>query len=245
MKRFAFIAAAAVIAGAVCLSCKGPEKDLENDPSDFVLLAEAVPDAILEIRYYSTYNFIGRRIPGYEEPIAVLTRRTADSLKVVSDIFKAKGLRLKIFDAYRPQCAVDYFVEWAKDYGDTLTKRFFYPELNKEVLIPDYIAPQSGHTRGSTVDLTLFDEATQRELDMGATYDYFGIVSNPDVVPGQYVESYTPINEEQYANRMLLREVMLAHGFNPIPSEWWHFTLADEPYPDTYFKFPLRSSLFK
>lgn len=215
----------------------------EGDPTDFVLLTDVIPDAILEIRYYSTYNFIGDRIPGYEQPIAILTRAAADSLKAVSDELVAKGYRLKIFDAYRPQCAVDYFVKWAKDLDDTRMKQYFYPELSKTVLFSQgYIASRSGHTRGSTVDLTLFDMSLEKEVDMGCTYDYFGIASHPDVLPGQPVGAYKPINDEQYRNRMILRKSMLAHGFKPYSGEWWHFTLRNEPYPDTYFTFPLNVS---
>ena len=130
----------------------------EEEASQFVVLTDVVPDVILEIRYYSTYNFIGRRIPGYEEPIAMLTRQAADSLKKVSDDLIKQGYRLKIFDGYRPQKAVDYFMEWAKNMEDTLMKQYFYPELDKSVLVPqEYIAEKSGHTRGSTIDLTLFD----------------------------------------------------------------------------------------
>ena len=216
----------------------------EADTSDFVVLTDVIPDAILEIRYFSTYNFIGDRIPGYEEPVAILTRRAADSLKVVSDELLAKGYRLKIFDAYRPQCAVDYFVKWAEDMDDVRMKPYFYPELGKDVLIPqEYIAARSSHTRGSTVDLTLFDMALEKEVDMGCTYDYFGVASHPDVLPGQEVGAYRPISEQQYANRMILRDAMLSHGFKPYDCEWWHFTLADEPYPDTYFTFPIRTEL--
>lgn len=215
----------------------------EEDASGFVLLTDVIPDAILEIRYYSTYNFIGDRIPGYEQPIAILTRQAADSLKVVSDELIAEGYRLKIFDAYRPQCAVDYFVKWAKDLDDTRMKEYFYPELSKTVLFPQgYIASRSGHTRGSTVDLTLFDMKLEKEVDMGCTYDYFGVASHPDVLPGQPVGAYKPINDAQYRNRMILRKAMLAHGFRPYEGEWWHFTLRNEPYPDTYFTFPLNVS---
>lgn len=236
------------ITGTLLFSCKKSTEApvaLEADCSGFVLLSDAVTDAILEIRYYSTYNFIGDRIPGYEEPIAILTREAADSLKVVSDELMQQGYRLKIFDAYRPQCAVDYFMEWAKDTSDVRMKEYFYPELDKSVLIPqEYIAEKSGHTRGSTVDLTLFDMRTEREVDMGCTYDYFGVASHPDVQPGQEVGAYEPINEEQYRHRMILREAMLRHGFKPYDCEWWHFTLADEPYPDTYFTFPLNTDVF-
>lgn len=212
----------------------------EMDSSEFVLVTDVVPDAILEIRYYSTYNFIGDRIPGYEQPVAILTKQAADSLKVVSDELLQQGYRLKIFDAYRPQCAVDYFMAWAKDMDDVRMKEYFYPELDKTVLVPqDYIAEKSGHTRGSTIDLTLFDMKLQKEVDMGCTFDYFGLASHPDVLPGQEIGSYQPINEEQYQNRMILRDAMLKHGFNPYDCEWWHFTLANEPFPNTYFNFPI------
>ncbi len=207
--------------------------ELSDDASDFVLLSEAVPDAILEIRYYSTYNFVGDRIDGYEEPLAFLTREAAAALREVSDELVGMGYRLKIFDAYRPQMAVTHFMNWALDLDDVRMKAYFYPELDKDVLFPQgYIAEHSGHSRGSTVDLTLFDMTTEREVDMGGTFDYFGELSHPD---------YTDITEEQYANRMLLREVMLKHGFKPLEEEWWHFTLADEPYTDTYFTFPINS----
>ena len=207
---------------------------LSADSSGFVLLSDAVPDAILEIRYYSTYNFVGDRIDGYEEPLAFLTKEAAAALKNVSDELITKGYRLKIFDAYRPQKAVTHFMNWALDEKDVRMKKYFYPELDKKVLFPQgYIAEHSGHSRGSTVDLTLFDMTTEKEVDMGGTFDYFGEVSHPD---------YRNITEEQYRNRMLLREVMLKHGFKPLVEEWWHFTLANEPYPDTYFTFPINSN---
>ena len=210
---------------------------LSNDASDFVLLTEAVPDVILEIRYYSTYNFVGDRIDGYEQPLAFLTKEAAAALKEASDEFITLGYRLKVYDAYRPQKAVSHFVRWAQDAADTRMKAYFYPDLEKDVLFPQgYIAEHSGHSRGSTVDLTLFDMETEKELDMGGTFDYFGEESHPD---------YRGITEEQYANRMLLREIMLKHGFKPLPEEWWHFTLADEPYPDTYFTFPINMDSLK
>ena len=206
---------------------------LSDDASDFVLVSEAVPDAILEIRYYSTYNFVGERITGYEEPVALLTEEAAAALKEVSDDLMAQGYRLKIYDAYRPQMAVTHFMEWALDPEDVRMKDYFYPELEKDVLFPlGYIAEHSGHSRGSTVDLTLFDMRTEKEVDMGGTFDYFGELSHPD---------YTEITEEQYANRMILQDAMTSHGFQPLEEEWWHFTLEDEPYPETYFTFPVSS----
>ena len=231
---------AAWAAGHKTASATGPkfsddaaEVKLSDDASGFVLLSDAVPEAILEIRYYSTYNFVGDRIDGYEEPLAFLTKEAAEALREISDELVSRGYRLKIFDAYRPQKAVTHFMNWALDTEDTRMKQYFYPELEKDVLFPQgYIAEHSGHSRGSTVDLTLFDMKTEREVDMGGTFDYFGELSHPD---------YTGITKEQYENRMLLREVMMRHGFRPLEEEWWHFTLEDEPYPDTYFTFPINS----
>ena len=211
--------------------------NLSNDSSGFVLLSDAVPDAILEIRYYSTYNFVGKRIAGYEEPIALITKEAATKLKKASDELIEKGYRLKIYDAYRPQMAVNNFVNWAKDVNDTKMKKYFYPDLDKEVLFPQmYIMEYSGHTRGSTVDLTLFDMNTEKEVDMGGTFDYFGRESHPD---------YKGITDEQYNNRMILRDAMMSHGFKPLETEWWHFTLEDEPYKDIYFNFPISKSSLK
>ena len=215
-------------------SAPAAEVTPSGDASDFVLLAEAVPDAILEIRYYSTYNFVGDRIDGYEEPVALLTKEAAAALKDVSDELVGMGYRLKIFDAYRPQKAVDHFVRWSKETDDVRMKEYFYPTLDKGVLFQQgYIASKSGHSRGSTVDLTLFDMKTEKEVDMGGTFDYLDPSSHPD---------YTGITEEQYQNRMILRDAMMRHGFKPLSTEWWHFTLEDEPFPDTYFSFPVNSA---
>lgn len=242
MKKICIILAALLLA----LSCRSQAVQKEYDPTDFVLVSDVIPDVILEIRYHSTFNFIGDRIPGYDEPIAVLTRRAADSLKAVSDELLQRGYRLKIYDAYRPQCAVDCFMAWAQDVSDDRMREFFYPELEKAVIVPrGYVAERSSHTRGSTVDLTLFDMAAQKDVDMGCTFDYFGCASHPDVQPGEAIGAYPPINEAQWHNRMILQEAMVRHGFNIYDCEWWHFTLADEPYPDTYFRFPLQTSLFR
>ena len=232
-------------------SCQKQPIDPTQDSSQFVTLTDAVPDAILEVRYFSTYNFVGARIDGYLEPTALLTKEAADSLKAVSDDVKALGYRLKIYDAYRPQKAVDHFVRWAEDIPDTLMRQFFYPDLDKSVLFDqEYICAKSGHTRGSTVDLTLFDMQTEKELDMGGTFDWFGPESHPDFCGNPETQEYTgdnskspvgrSITEEQFCHRMILREAMLRHGFKPFPTEWWHFTLRDEPFPGTYFNFPVR-----
>ena len=217
----------------------------------FVPVSQAVPDAILEIRYYGTYNFVGTRIDGYQQPTALLTREAAAALKEVSDELMAQGYRLKIYDAYRPQRAVDHFVRWAADAADTLMAPYFYPDLDKSVLFEqEYIMAKSGHTRGSTVDLTLFDMATEKEVDMGGTFDWFGPESHPDFCgnpdTGEYTgdNSQSPagrsITPEQFANRLILRRAMLRHGFKPLDSEWWHFTLKDEPFQDRYFNHPVR-----
>ena len=215
-----------------------------DDYSQFVNLAEAVPDAILEIRYYSTYNFVGARVDGYEEPVALLTRQAADSLRAVSDDLLKQGYRLKIYDAYRPQCAVDHFMRWAADFNDTLMKPYFYPDVPRDKLFKlGYILEKSGHTRGSTVDLTLFDMATEKELDMGGTFDWFGRESHPDYGGNPKTGKYkgnAKITAEQFHNRMILRKAMIRHGFKPLDEEWWHFTLENEPFPDTYFTFPVK-----
>lgn len=204
-----------------------------DDASGFVSVSEAAPDVILEIRYYSTYNFIGDRIEGYEEPVALLTKEAAAALRAVSFDAVKQGYRLKVFDAYRPQKAVSHFMRWAKDEQDARMKAYFYPGLEKKELIPGgYIAEHSGHSRGSTVDLTLFDMKTGKEQDMGGPFDFFGELSHGD---------FTGVTPEQRKNRALLRNMMTARGFAPYAGEWWHFTLKNEPYPDTYFTFPVRS----
>lgn len=186
---------------------------------------------------------MGTRIDGYEAPTALLTRQAADSLKAVSDDLKRMGFRLKIYDAYRPQKAVDHFVRWAKDVNDTVMKRYFYPDLDKSMLFPqEYIIERSGHTRGSTLDLTLFDMDKEKEADMGGTFDWFGKESHPDFCGNPDTFEYLPsdsLTAEQFNNRMILRRAMMRHGFKPLHTEWWHFTLENEPFPDTYFTFPV------
>ena len=202
-----------------------------SDPSGFVLLAEAVPHIIQEIRYYSTYNFIGERIDGYEEPCALLTKEAARALKRASGELFVQGYRLKIFDAYRPVCAVRHFVLWGIEDQDIRMKPYFYPNLEKQALFTEgYIASRSSHSRGSAVDLTLLDMRSGKELDMGSPFDLFSELSHPD---------NRDITDRQYRNRMLLQSVMVRSGFEPIDCEWWHFTLKDGPYPDTFFDFPV------
>ena len=207
------------------------------DPSGFCLLTDYVPHAIQEIRYYSTYNFIGERIDGYEEPCALITVEAARALKAACNEFNVLGYRPKVFDAYRPAAAVKHFVFWALEDDDTRMKPYFYPEIDKtDTIRLGYIAKQSSHSRGSTVDLTLLDMATGKEVDMGTPFDYFGELSHPD---------NRDVTDEQYANRMLLQRVMTRYGFVPYECEWWHFTLENEPYPDTYFEFPVSSAYLR
>ncbi len=216
---------------------KNIQSKLTQNPSDFVLLADYVPGVVQEIRYYSTYNFIGDRINGYEEPCALLTKEAARALISASNELMVQGYRLKVFDAYRPVSAVKHFILWGLEDQDIRMKPYFYPDLKKnELFEKGYIAKQSSHSRGSTVDLTLLDMATGKEVDMGCPFDFFGEVSHPD---------FKGITEEQYANRMMLRRVMLRSGFQPFEYEWWHFTLEDEPYPDTYFEFPVSAEYLR
>lgn len=209
----------------------------EMDPSGFVLLADYVPAVIQEIRYYSTYNFIGERIDGYEQPCALITAEAARALKIVSNELIVQGYRLKVFDAYRPACAVKQFVLWGIEDQDIRMKEYFYPEQEKQELFrKGYIAGKSSHSRGSAVDLTLVDMKTGRELDMGSPFDLFSEISHPD---------NRSITDEQYENRMILQDAMVRNGFEPIYCEWWHFMLRDEPYPDTYFNFPVSASYLR
>ena len=216
---------------------KMENNNVTMNPAGFVVAADHVPGVIQEIRYHTSYNFIGERIDGYEEPVALLTAEAARALSRVAKEAMVQGYRLKIYDTYRPACAVKHFVLWGIEDQDIRMKPYFYPDLMKQELFSKgYIASRSSHSRGSTVDLTLFDMSTGKEVDMGSPFDFFGEVSHPD---------YRGITEEQYENRMTLRNLMLRNGFEPIDCEWWHFTLKDEPYPDTYFEFPVSSEYLK
>jgi D-alanyl-D-alanine dipeptidase len=207
----------------------------EYDSSDFVDITTIIPDIILEIRYYSTYNFVGERINGYKEPISLMTKEAANALKKVNDYLKEKGYLIKIYDSYRPQRAVDHFVNWTKN-NDTKMKKYFYPDIEKKDIIPkDYVASKSGHSKGSTIDLTLFDMNKGKEIDMGSTFDFFGEISHPN---------YTNITNEQKKNRQFLIDSMKLFNFEVIDTEWWHFYLKNQPFPNTYFDFEVsRESL--
>lgn len=226
----------------------------QNIPEGFVEIREVIPDIILDLRYLTNHNFLGVSVEGYKSEKCFITKKAADSLAKVQAELKRFGLSLKIYDAYRPQRAVNHFVRWAKDLSDTLTKKEFYPTIDKSRLFEDgYIAEKSGHSRGSTIDLTIvpiplpyqpaFDVNDQCEcfesidkrfkdnsIDMGTGYDCFNVHShteNPDLTP------------QQRANRLLLKSLMDKYGFKNLPEEWWHFTLRNEPFPTTYFDFEI------
>ena len=202
----------------------------EDRPAGFVDLAEAVPGIVVDLRYLGENNFVGTPIEGYEAGNCYISKEAALALASVQEELAAFGLGLKVFDAYRPQRAVDHFIRWAEDLDDTKMKPAFYPRVSKQHLFRDgYIAARSGHSRGSTVDLTIVSE--DGELDMGTPFDFFGSESHG---------ASLAVTPQQRANRALLRSVMTKHGFRPLAEEWWHFTLDDEPYPGTYFDFPVR-----
>ena len=185
----------------------------------------------ISMRYFSNDNFIGRPIPGYYANKAFLTREAADALLLAQRDFIKQGYRLKIYDAYRPQTAVDYFSEWATDLEDSQNKSQYYPNVDKSQLFAKgYIAAKSGHSRGSAVDLTLLEIESGNELDMGSPWDFFDPIS--------WVEN-NQITDQQRANRKLLASVMIIHGFKPLKEEWWHFSYIEEPFPETYFDFPI------
>jgi len=201
-------------------------------PEGFVHAQDLVLDLNVELRYFSTHNFVGDTIEGYKANSLILTKRAAEALKEVQEELENQNLCLKVYDGYRPQRAVNHFIRWARDLNDTLNKYEFYPTVEKKHLFRDgYIASKSGHSRGSTVDLTIIDGITSEPLDMGSPYDFFGEPS--------WVE-YQGITEAQRQNRRLLQTVMLKHGFRNYPQEWWHFTLAAEPFPKTYFDFEVK-----
>ena len=195
----------------------------------FVYAQDEIPDLEVELRYFTDHNFVGMPIEGYNSNRLILTKEAAEALKKVQEDLRNQNLCLKVYDGYRPQLAVDHFVRWAKDLGDTINKREFYPEVEKQFLFSEgYIASKSGHSRGSTVDLTIIDADTGELLDMGGFFDFFGEESwtdNPD------------ITEVQKKNRGILQSAMEKHNFRNYPKEWWHYTLRWEPFPDTYFEF--------
>jgi D-alanyl-D-alanine dipeptidase len=210
----------------------GAQAALAQDrPPSFVDAATVVPGLVADMRYAGAHNFVGRPIDGYEAAHCLLTQAAAAVLAEVARDLSARGLVIKVFDCYRPERAVMNFVRWARDLGDTAGKAEFYPDVDKRTLFRDgYIASRSGHSRGSTMDLTLA-KADGSELDMGTHFDFFS--------PKSWTDD-TSISAEQHANRMVLATAMRRRGFRGYDKEWWHFTLRNEPFPDTYFDFPVR-----
>ena len=200
---------------------------ISTDKSDFAEISSVIDDAAFDIRYYSANNFTGNKINGYKAPRAYLTKEALSALAKAAEDLRNQGYRLLIWDSYRPQKAVDNFVKWINDANDQGDKSF-YPDLQKSDLLAGmYIMEKSGHTRGSTVDLTIIKK-DGGFVDMGGTFDLFNEISHPD---------YADITDEQKHNRQILHDAMTKAGFVGIDSEWWHFTLENEPYKDTYFNF--------
>lgn len=203
-----------------------------DTPVGFVALDHIDPSIVQDIRYASADNFVGEGIDGYEAARCFLTRPAAVALARVQVDLRPFDLSLKVFDGYRPQRAVDHFVRWAEDPTATALKHQYYPVVPKDSLFAQgYIAVRSGHSRGSTVDVTLVDSETGEALDMGTSFDFFD--------PRSHTAS-PHASAQARAHRLLLKQVMEAHGFRNYAKEWWHFTLRDEPFPDTYFDFVIR-----
>ena len=195
----------------------------------FVDLAEYIPGVVIDARYAGSHNLVGEPLDGYRANKAFAVREAADAMKKAYNVFRQMGYGVIIYDAYRPQKAVDHFVRWANAPETMLTKTEFYPDIEKTQLFPlGYIAAKSGHTRGSTIDLTLTKDGVP--LDMGTDFDWMMDKSH---------QCAKGLTQEQMDNRALLRGVMCWAGFRPIESEWWHFNLMEEPYPTTYFDFDI------
>ncbi len=200
----------------------------EEKPDNFVYVTAIISNIKQDIRYFGSNNFVGRPITGYKKPVCILSSAAAHALLKVQTALNEQNLGLLVYDCYRPQMAVNDFILWSQN-SDERTKSLFYPNIDKKELFKrGYIARRSGHTRGSTVDLTIVDLTSNQVLDMGTPFDYLDPLSHPD---------NRDITPEQFKNRMLLRSLMSKHGFMPIRTEWWHFTLKNEPYKNTYFNF--------
>ncbi|MBJ6369717.1 M15 family metallopeptidase [Snuella sedimenti] len=200
-------------------------------PEGFVYVQDVIPNIKVELRYHTSDNFVGSPIDGYQSNRLILTEVAALALKRVQNELEKQNLCLYVFDGYRPQQAVNHFINWARELNDTINKQRFYPNVEKKCLFKEeYIATRSGHSKGSTVDLTILDGTTNKLLDMGSPYDFFGKESWVD---------YQGLTDVQKSNRQLLQTIMLKYGFKNYHKEWWHFTLREEPYPKTYFDFPV------
>lgn len=204
----------------------------QTRPASFVDVADRVPGIVVDARYASSDNFIGTPIDGYEKPVCLLTAQAADALAAVQADLAPRGLGLKVFDCYRPARAVAQFIRWSRDRGDQRNKSKYYPDIDKADLFRlGYLSARSAHSRGATVDLTLVTLADGRELDMGTPYDFLSPRS---------AHAYPGASAHARANRSLLAQAMARRGFQGYSKEWWHYTLRREPYPDTYFDFPVR-----
>lgn len=202
----------------------------QNRPPAFVDVATVIPGLAVDMRYFGTDNFVGARVDGYEAPVCILTQQAATALAAVQRDLAPRKLGLKVFDCYRPKAGVAHFVRWARE-ADNSTKERYYPHVAKTNLFREgYIASRSGHSRGSTVDLTLVRLPGGDELDMGTPFDFLSPQSG----------LHGKVNAEARANRKILADAMRARGFIPYDKEWWHFTLRNEPFPNTYFDFPVR-----
>jgi D-alanyl-D-alanine dipeptidase len=225
-------------------------------PAAFVDIETVIPDVLLDIRYFSDHNFLGERVDGYLAPKCYLTRQAAQALAGVQKKLSPFSMSIKIYDCYRPQQAVDHFVRWAKEIENVKTRKEFYPTVDKRYLFRDgYIAEKSSHSRGSTVDLTIVSlpaplqprytpgeplvecylpagvRFADSSIDMGTGFDCFHELSHP---------ANKNLSPQQRSNRLLLKALMEERGFKYYDKEWWHFTLVGEPYPDTYFNFPVK-----
>ena len=200
-------------------------------PEGFVYVDKIIPDIEVRLSYFNRQNFVGDTIDGYRANKLILTHETALALAKVQSYLQSKNLCLVVFDGYRPQTAVNHFVRWAQNLNDTIMKSVYYPDVEKRHLFRDgYIASKSGHSRGSTLDLGLINGNTGELVDMGTIFDFFGEASAVD---------YLNLTDSQIKNRNILQEAMQRFGFRNYPKEWWHFTLRNEPFPDTYFDFPV------
>lgn len=222
-------------------------------PPEFVALSDVDRTIMQDIRYKGRHNFVGEPIDAYLAPLCILTRPSAEALRAAQRRLVPMGYSLKVYDCYRPQTAVDHFVRWAQALDDQRMKTEFYPRVDKSRLFEDgYIAEKSGHSRGSTVDLTLVrlpavpqrpylpgtpqvpcfapDRWRDNSVEMGTEFDCFDVLSHTD---------HPEITGVARANRDLLREVLTDVGFTNYSEEWWHYTLDGEPFPDTYFDFPV------
>ena len=199
-----------------------------NLEDGFVYLKDIDHSVIVDLKYYSSENFTGQLVEGYHSNTAILTKESALALSNAQDDFNKLGYSLILYDAYRPQRAVDFFVQWSKNQNDTINKRIYFPNIKKSELFElGYIAYKSGHSRGSTVDVSLVEISTNKVLDMGTVFDYFGVESHT---------FFEDISEKQKSNRLILYEIMSNNGFKNYSKEWWHFTLKNEPY-QKYFDF--------